>query len=206
MSNKTLAIHDVIATIPRNPHYRSIPKRTKRISHVVWHCDDALDWNHQKLIAYDLGPNHISDKGCPCPTYAYYIERDGSVWQLAKEESKTWHVGVPEEWADVCPQWNEICLGICIAHKPSKEARPNAKQIASALLLTAEIISRLSIQSANVKGHRELAGTGYDPNNPSKLRKTCPGLGIDMDEVRNNLHRMKSDVVAGRLVIERVKV
>ena len=43
----------------------------------------------------------------------------------------------------------------------------------------------LHIDPDNIKGHRELPGTGYRiVNGVKKLRKTCPGMLVNLDKVR----------------------
>jgi hypothetical protein len=204
MDKYSLKIHNISGLIPRNPNYEKIPIRNQEISYVVWHCDDAASWTHRELIRYDLNPNHIdSQKGCPTPTYTYYIERDGSIWQLTQEITKTWHAGVVSKYVDLCPRWNDIALAICFAFKPNKKNTFTPEQMTAGLYLTTEILLRRRVDSANVRGHRELCGTGYVPNHPDRLRKTCPGLGVDLNAVRSKIHNLKASCSESHLKIER---
>ena len=201
--SRRVTVHDVTHRLPHNPNYPSIPKRLKPATMIVWHCDDACNWAVEDLISYDWNPNHISEKGCPCPTYAYYITRDGTVFKTAEENWLTWHVGVSEadqkRWQ--IPNWNTIALGICFGHKPSTEPDLTPQQYTSGLLLTSEIARRLSIDSQNVRGHRELQVTGFNLAN-GQLRKEYPGMGIDLDSVRRNIRNHMYSVQQGELLIE----
>jgi len=206
MDTYNLEIHNISGQIPKNPNYDRIPIRNQEIQYIVWHCDDAENWTHKNLIEYDLKANHIDPRGCPVPTYTYYIERDGSIWQLNQEVTKTWHAGVVSKYVDLCPRWNDISLAICFAFKPNKKNPLPAVQMESGLYLTTEILLRRHADSANVKGHRELCGTGHVPGHPERLRKTCPGLGIDMNSVRAQLHNIKLSCMNGQQKIERAYV
>jgi hypothetical protein len=204
METYKLEVHNISGSIPKNPNYDKVPMRSQEISYVVWHCDDAENWTHKNLIEYDLHPNHISPKGCPTPTYTYYIERDGSIWQLTQEVVKTWHSGVISKYVDLCPRWNDISLAICFAFKPNKKNPLPVTQMEAGLHLTTEILLRRHVDSANVKGHRELSGAGHVPGHPDRLRKTCPGLGIDLQSVRSRIHTLKQSCLEGHLKIDRV--
>lgn len=172
-----MQIVDITGELPRNPNYSEIPLRDKKkLKYLVWHCSAAPpSFGVWDLVRYDLSPNHISKRGCPCPTYAYYIEADGTVYKTAQIAWKTWHVG----------RWNGVSLGICLAYE-AKDEPPPAEQVAAALELTVQLCRGWGFDPENVVGHRELPYTGYNPKT-KKLRKTCPGLCIDMDWVRREV-------------------
>ena len=199
-----LVIHDLTELIPRNPRRPKIELRKKAVSVIALHCDDAASWDVWNLIRYDLGPNHISAKGCPTPTYQYYISRAGKVYKIAQEAYATWHAGVgaATRLRYGIPDWNHVAIAVCFAHKPGREDGLTPEQEEVGALLVAEIALRRNVQSANVLGHRELAGTGYYPGNPRKLRKVCPGLDVDLDGFRREVRDLKLRHDGGQLVIE----
>jgi hypothetical protein len=172
-----MKIVDITAQVPKNPNYPRIPLRDKKkLKYLVWHCSAAPpSFGVWDLVRYDLAPNHISKRGCPCPTYAYYIEADGTVYKTAQIAWKTWHVGV----------WNPVALGICLAYEGKGEPPPQA-QLDAALELTVQLCREWGFDPKNVVGHRELPYTGYNPKT-KRLRKACPGLQIDMDCVRREV-------------------
>lgn len=202
-SRAELLIRDLVEKIPRNPNYTSIPMRRSGPSMIVWHCDDAPNWDVWDVVKYDLRPNHISPRGCPVPTYAYWIGRTGRIYKIAQEAYVTWHAGVSRinRIRYRIPDWNAVSVAICFAHDPDSEPDLTPEQYESGHLLSAWMAVRRDIQSGNVKGHRELAVTGYDPKT-GKLRKTCPGLGIDLDAVRRNVRDLKLRLLSGELHLE----
>lgn len=199
-----LHIRDLTEQIPHNPERPKIPIRRVRPTHIVLHCDDAAAWGVWDLINYDLKPNHLSTKGCPCPTYAYYISRAGKVYKIAQECYETWHAGVNALVRKLyrIPDWNNVGIAVCFAHKPGMDDGLTPEQIEVGQLLVAEITSRRDIQSANVLGHRELAGSGHKPGRPDLLRKTCPGMDVDLHAFRSEVRDLKLDIASGRLKIE----
>ncbi len=205
MSNiAELIIHDLVEDIPRNAKQPKIPLRTKPATMIALHCDDAANWDVWDLINYDLRPNHISSKGCPCPTYAYWISRRGTIYKVAQEAYATWHAGVGLATRQLyrIPDWNQVAIAICFAHKPGAEDGLTDEQLEAGQLLCAEIALRRNIQSADIKGHRELAGSGYYPKNPARLRKTCPGLDVDLVAFRAAVRDLKVQALGGKLAID----
>jgi len=158
-------------------------RRPGDIQRVVLHCTDAApSWDVFQCARYDVGPNHISARGCPTITYAYFVNADGSVQKCLSHDTVSWHVG----------DWNRSSLGVVLAYRASgNTAPPPAIQVATASELFARLCATLSLSPATgVVGHRELLGTGYTIQNGMKqLRKECPGLKIDLDEFRQDVAR-----------------
>jgi hypothetical protein len=74
------------------------------------------------------------------------------------------------------------------------------------VVLTAEIINRKNIPIRNVIGHRELPGPGHVPGYPERLRTSCPGMEIDMTDVRNRLGAIGRSLSSKKINIEREDV
>lgn len=190
MRLRELTVRDVTTFLPRNPNYNVIPLRGSEISKIVWHdagvvLDETTRYTHIDVINYDLSSNHISPLGCPFPTVTYYIERDGTVYKLGQEKWRTWHVGVPKKWVELCPRWNEFCLGIGFEFYGGKRSRMPEQMLQAGILLSAEIALRRNLLANSVLGHRELAGSGHVPGHPERIRRPCPGMGVDMTAIRS---------------------
>ncbi|MCC7431651.1 N-acetylmuramoyl-L-alanine amidase [bacterium] len=157
---------------------KEIPKREiSQIDKIIFHCT-AQNWNVWQVCDYDLKPNHIDASGCPCITYTYFIEKNGTVYKCLDFDVKSWHVG----------KWNASSLGFCIAYNGNPKIKPKKIQIQKAIELAAYLCLKLGIEPKNVLGHRELEETGFRFVNGEKiLRKECPGLAINLDDFRENV-------------------
>jgi N-acetylmuramoyl-L-alanine amidase len=165
-------VHDISPVLPRNrpPDLRD----PRGIDTVVLHCTAMRGWNAWDVARYHTGPNHISPDGCPTIGYAYFVERDGLLYQCLTHDVRSWHVG----------PWNERAIGVCLAYE-AEDAPPPAAQLAAAADLCAWLAASLGLPSERVLGHRELEGTGYVLEGGVRVqRKECPGRAVDMDEFR----------------------
>jgi N-acetylmuramoyl-L-alanine amidase len=101
--------------------------------------------------------------------YHHYIERDGTITPGREEDETGAH----------CNQgnMNNMSLGICLEGHGDHE-RWTPQQITALLRLLRSIYIRHPLiavgGSSRLIGHREVAG----------VAKTCPGLLVDMDDVR----------------------
>jgi hypothetical protein len=177
-------IEDVRDRLPTNPQRSSQVRSPSDIDRLVLHCTDAApSWGVMDCARYDVGPNHISAQGCPTITYAYFVNADGGVQKCLSHEVVSWHVG----------DWNYRSLGVVLAYRASgSSAPPPAIQLIAAAELFARLCQTLNLKpEANIVGHRELPGTGYnlDPQGHKILRKECPGLLVDLDDFRRETAR-----------------
>lgn len=95
--------------VNKNYNIQSLFRPISAIEKLIIHCTaaDVEKWNDPiYLINYDMGPNHISRKGCPTATYHFYINKLGEVFQLVSMGIKTWH----------CTDQNYSSIAICIHH------------------------------------------------------------------------------------------
>jgi N-acetyl-anhydromuramyl-L-alanine amidase AmpD len=171
-----------------------MPDLRKTIKRIVVHTTD-WDVTPEELAAYDIGPNHISNTGCPTITYHYLIEQDGRVVKAADHEWVTWHVG----------NWNRGSLGVALVYKTdpayekakvkgkptpplADEHMPSGKMNDSMIWLLVQLCIHEGVPPNKIFGHRELYGTGWFNDKGSKrLRKTCPGMAVDMDRLRQRV-------------------
>jgi hypothetical protein len=159
---------------------------------VFYFTDASPSWGAFECAEYDVNPNHISRQGCPTITYAYFVNADGLVQKCLSRTIVSWHVG----------DWNFRSLGVALAYRASgnPEPPPNV-QLEAASDLFARVCLGLGLEPlANVRGHRELFGTGYilDSRGQPLYRKSCPGWKVDLEEFRQEtarrLERIKGSV------------
>jgi N-acetyl-anhydromuramyl-L-alanine amidase AmpD len=170
-------IRDMMLKNP-NPKRRYRTRKLKKIKKIVLHCD-AWDKDLWETARYDVTPSedhHISKKGCPGFTYHFFVEKKGEVFYCEGMNKITWHAG----------NHNGNSIGICIRYRATGNPNPPPEeQLDSTYRLLTHLCLQLGIDPDNIKGHRELKGTGYKiVKGVKKLRKTCPGMLVNMDKVR----------------------
>lgn len=152
------------------------------LKRVVVHTTD-WDVSPEKLAEYDVGPNHISSTGCPAITYHEMVMPDGTVYHTLPFEEVAWHAG----------PWNRGSVAIALSYRCSNsmgqdQHAPTEKAIKALQCRIGDLCLSLGIQPTEVYGHRELKGTGWFWFKGSKrLRKTCPGMSVDLDQLRHNV-------------------
>lgn len=180
-------IKDLVPVLPTHPKKKPKVRKLSDIKKIVVH---TTDWDIQplELAKYDLGPNHIDSTGCPSITYHYYIGKSGEVCRTADEAWVTWHAAMH----------NGNSVAICLAYKtdpvfesgkskiPAPGKVPTPEMTKSLLSLLAHLCKKLKVSPLEIWGHRELSGTGFIlVKGHKQLRKTCPGMSIDLDALRN---------------------
>lgn len=182
---------DIRGRLPINPNRTPAIRRPNEIDRLVLHCTDApQSWGADDCAEYDVGPNHISAKGCPTITYAYFVNSDGLVQKCLSKDIVSWHVG----------NWNRRSLGVALAYRATGNLEsPPSTQLEAAGELFARLCLTLGLQPAsNVVGHRELSGTGYvvDAQGVKRYRKECPGSKVNLDEFRQETIRRLAQLKA----------
>ena len=169
------------------PRHRSKKYKQRPISQIKRIVVHTTDWatTPLRIAKYDIKPNHISDTGCPAITYHEMIGKDGTLYSTLPYNETSWHVGM----------WNPGSLGIALCYKCSDKQGKDVRAPKRILLHTletrcGEICLKLGLTPDKVVGHRELKGTGWTMFKGSKrLRKTCPGIKVDLKLVRRNVAR-----------------
>lgn len=154
------------------------------IKRIVVH---TTDWgtSPKRIAEYDVKPNHISKTGCPAITYHEMIGINGDPYKTLDYREISWHAGV----------WNASSLAIALCYKcTNKEGedvyKPKKRLLKALELRCGELCLKLGLTPFSVVGHRELKGTGWILFKGSKkLRKTCPGLHVDLNLLRINVAR-----------------
>jgi len=185
MAQKTIDITED----PRFP--RPVDKAWKTRSHynkIILHCTDR-EWTIEELYEYDvLGKlgnevNRIDPNGLPGITYTEVFMKNGLQYHCNNWKDWTWHAA----------GHNKHTLSAALMYKatPSHYSLPNREPPAPAVDAFVSWAARSCLYlnlnpHRAVQGHRELKGTGwfFDKKGHKRLRKTCPGNRIDMNNIR----------------------
>jgi N-acetyl-anhydromuramyl-L-alanine amidase AmpD len=177
---------DVRNSLPLNPdpRRRYEKRQLSKIDTIVLHSTGTGAPELMPLARYDVTPrpdHHISPKGCPGFTYHYYIDEDNGedesdIFLTSSYKNITWHAG----------NHNANSIGVCMRYKYVDNPNPpSEKQLQAVYRLLTHLCLELKIDPDNIKGHRELQGTGYTiVNGVKKLRKPCPGMLVSMSKIR----------------------
>lgn len=181
-------MNDLVSQLPLNSKKKPKVRPLSSIKQIIVHTTD-WDIAPLELAKYDIGPNHIDSTGCPSITYHYLIEKDGTVSRTAKEEWVTWHAG----------GHNSNSLSIALVYKtdPAFESgkgpykvnfTPTQEMLIALDDLLVDLCKKFRIPPTEIYGHRELIGTGFILfKGHKRLRKTCPGMSVDLDELRETI-------------------
>lgn len=182
-------MQDLSKTLPVHPTKKPKIRKTSAIKQIVIHC---TDWNCslEELVKYDLGKNHISDTGCPTCTYHYVIKQSGEIIKAVDPTVVTWHAGIH----------NGSSIAVALIYKTDpqfesgKAKRTSSEFLPSQLMmdnlsdLLVSLCIELKIEPTQLFGHREMIDTGWFWSAGHKvLKKTCPGMGIDLPKLRTNI-------------------
>jgi hypothetical protein len=175
---------DLSRDLARHPNKVYRQRKLSRIKRIVVH---TTDWGASaKTIAeYDIKPNHISETGCPAITYHELIGISGNPYKTLDYEEVSWHAGM----------WNLGSVAIALAYKCSNKKgedvyKPKRKLMTALHVRCGEMCLDFGLTPDKVIGHRELKGTGWFIFKGSRrLRKTCPGINVDLELMRKNIAR-----------------
>jgi N-acetyl-anhydromuramyl-L-alanine amidase AmpD len=141
------------------------------IEWLVVHTAGAYDYANRRVVYQSIETIrqfHKLHNGWHDIGYHYVIEGDGRVMPGRSEDTVGAHVG----------GFNDHSIGICVAgHGDFEPFRP--LQLAALIRLLAHLCEQHRLSGIRVMGHREASQHGAPPT-----AKTCPGLLIDMDEIR----------------------
>jgi hypothetical protein len=203
---------DISRVLSRHPTRKYKIRKISDIRRVVIH---TANWatTPEVLAKYDITPyfekngikywNHISKRGCPAITYSEIIMPGGECFHTLPWEEVAWHVG----------PWNKSSLGLALMYECTNEFgidcfAPPEKMLKTLYLRCSNILFKLGLPPTrdHLCGHRELRWTGWFWSKGSKkLRKTCPGLEIDLDDVRKNVAKyMQLVLKAKKLYMDRI--
>jgi hypothetical protein len=174
---------DVSRELPRHPTKVYTKRSLSKIKKIVVHTTDA-NWSLQELVEFDLGPNHISKTGCPAITYHDVIMPSGVVYHCLPYNEVSWHVG----------NHNGESVAVAMMYKCTSNNKdvfpPPDSEVKALISHCGKLCIKFNLDPSNVVGHRELFGTGWFWSKGHKrLRKTCPGLQVDLDSLRKKVAR-----------------
>jgi N-acetyl-anhydromuramyl-L-alanine amidase AmpD len=185
-----MKIIDLVPSLPVHPTKKIKTRSLKQVTKIIIHTTDG-DMTPSQLAKYDIGPNHIDKTGCPSVTYHYYIDKAGEVSRTAPWQWITWHAGGynTESVAVVLNYKTDPAFESGKAKEVDTKFLPTGFQMVSLVETLLQLCQELKVSPTEVKGHRELFGTGFILVKGHKaLRKTCPGRGIDLDQLRRELY------------------
>lgn len=176
---------DATTWLRRHPTKKYKFRSLDAIKYIVVHCSDR-DWTLKQLEEYDVDGyvaeeyNHISKEGLPGLTYHETVMKDGKHYHTLPHEEVSWHAG----------GYNTTSLAVCVMYRVKDT--PPKPMIWSMIDVCTDLCLRYGLTPDAVVGHRELKGTGWIPGKfgSKRLRKTCPGLNIDMNKVRIEVARL----------------
>lgn len=171
--------------------------KSSTIKRIVFHCTDATDWSPDKLSRF-----FVDEKRFPICGYHYYVTQS-EIHHMVGENVITWHAS----------GYNRTSVGFSINYFATQDERLNipldANIYANAVHLAATLCIQFKVppQSGFLVGHRELFGTGWIKKQDTiALRKTCPGLAINLNLFRYNVCRemqtLLNNVLKSELVVD----
>ena len=174
-----MKIVDISSKLPRHPTKTNKIRKLTDIKRIVLHTTDD-DATPQAIAKYDVGPNHICATGNPSITYHYIVMNDGTIYKTLDETEISWH----------CGNWNGGSVGVAIMYKCTNKKgedvfAPSQAAIDASISLLVDLRATFKLDKASVVGHRELPGYFKIVNFTKIFLKTCPGLQIDMDVMRD---------------------
>ncbi len=146
------------------------------INAIVLHTAASYYWKAKRVVhpsAADIDRYHREHNGWRMIGYHWYVEQDGHAVPGRRDDEVGAHVG----------GLNLHTLGLCVSGHGDFEAW-NERQRREVLRKCAEWCQLYALPVDRVIGHREAERFGAPP-----VHKTCPGVLIDLDELRAELAR-----------------
>lgn len=184
-------VSDIILTMPKHPTRRWEVR--KDITRIIVHTTGSNNQDPHKTARYHIGPNHISKKGCPGLCYHDFITKAGVVLHCTEYKYSTWHCGL----------WNKSSVGVVMAFRGQTGEAPISEQYRALTEHLVALCLYLKVLPKNIRGHREVPGMFTILGNGSKkFKKTCPGMGVDLDALRHDVTcRLQRRLAAEKLYI-----
>ena len=150
-----------------------------KIKRLVFHCADEEGWPPERLSSF-----FVYERRFPICAYHYYVTSK-VVWHMVGENLVTYHAA----------PHNSDTVSFSIDYFATRDdinkvaLRPELYE--NAIRTAAFLCMKFHVLPKNVFGHRELFGTGWikGKNDQPILRKTCPGLAINLDVFRLEVGR-----------------
>jgi N-acetyl-anhydromuramyl-L-alanine amidase AmpD len=136
------------------------------------------------------GPqNHISQKGCPSIAYHDFIDSSGTIFRCNNYSDITWHAGL----------YNSSSIGIVMAFKGQDNIFPAKEQWDAMIDHVVDLALTFRILPPSIIGHREVPGMAIHLGNGSvRYRKVCPGMVIDLKDMRKLITKKIQEKLYGK--------
>lgn len=172
---------DIRKTIPR--HKTRKWKTRDSADTIVVHTTGSNNQDPNKTALYHSTPgknNHLSKKGAPGLAYHDFITKEGIIFHCNDYTDITWH----------CKGWNKRSVGVAMAFTGQTGEAPAPLQYLALKEHLVILCLYMKILPKRVKGHRESPKAYFfDYRGFKKYKKTCPGWGVDLDELRDDVTR-----------------
>lgn len=183
---------DISGSLPRHPSGKAYQTRDlSKVNKIVVHCTDR-NWTLVKLAMYDITPyfvvdgkkiyNHIDKTGLPAITYHDIVMNNGKLYHTLGYEEISMHAG----------GYNTGSIAVALMYIVTDPATgkdtfaPSELAIKTLQRHLGKLCLQLGLTPDRIFGHRELMGTGWflSASGSKRLRKTCPGMQVDLDLLR----------------------
>lgn len=203
MNNKKMKPIDLTKNLARHSDKRyKVRKNESAIKKIVVHTTDR-NWTIDQLVEYDVegsltylepitqklitDTNRISKGGLPAITYHDVIMPNGLIYHTLPYREISWHAG----------GYNNTSIAVALMYRctdpttKQPEYGPPEVMIKSLQCHCGDLCLKFGLTPDKVVGHRELKGTGWIPGKfgSKRLRKTCPGPLVNLDELRLNISK-----------------
>lgn len=189
--SRNLPVH-----LTKRPKMRNITPLSGDINKIIVHTTNTTA-SIEAIAKYDITPgNHISSSGCPTYTYHDTIKESGKVYHCVDYKNETWHAG-KVNFSSIAVALNYVAEvknpgGSVTSYSPKTE------MIKSLYKHVGNLCLKFGVIPENVLGHREVPGSGWFWYKGSRrLRKTCPGMYVDLDLMRLNICKYVQLVLKG---------
>ena len=85
---------DIRDQVARNPIKSFRTRELSRVVGITIHHTAGGD-DPFATARYHVGPNHVSDTGCPSINYTFFIDKQGTLYLCNDLEARTWSIGGP---------------------------------------------------------------------------------------------------------------
>jgi len=173
---------DIRRTIPR--HTTRKWKTRNEVDTIIVHTSASDNQDPNKTARYHVtsGPqNHLSKRGAPSISYHDFVAKDGTVYHCNSYTDITWHT----------KGWNNRGVGVALAFKGQLGHPPDSVQFRALKEHLVVLCLYMKILPKDIRGHREGPGMilGVLGKGSKKYKKSCPGWGINLDALRDDVTR-----------------
>ncbi|MEA3335926.1 MAG: peptidoglycan recognition family protein [Chloroflexota bacterium] len=144
-------IHDVVDDLKKHPAKSYRTRSVEEITHICIHHSAVSGTIPLESVA----DYHVDSRGWPGIGYHYYIKPDGTIYQVNRQQTESYHVA----------HNNHYTVGVCVAGDFTY-AIPLETQLDSAAQLVAWLMQELNVSEEHIMGHKEF------PRNDT----SCPGV------------------------------